>query len=124
MVFTNEEIIAAIDTVVKGREDFVYSIEDAALCDYSYTDCFVGRVCGVLDPEIQKDLIEWEKCGDSPFEAIEMTQGNDHYQALADRISKRFTRQQIDILNDGQRHQDAGSRWGIVAEQVEEDLTK
>ena len=124
MVFTNEEIIAAIDMVVAGREDFVYDLEAAALCNYSYTDCFVGRVCGGLDPQIQKDLIEWEKCGDSPFEAIEITQGSDHYQALASRISKRFTRQQIMILNDGQRHQDTGSRWGAVAQQVKEDLSK
>ena len=124
MTFTNEEIIAAIDTVVVGRQDFVYDPQTAALCDYSYTDCFVGRVCGVLDPEIQKDLIEWENCGDSPFEAIEITQGSDHYQALASRISKRFTRQQIMILNDGQRHQDAGDRWGAVAQQVKEDLSK
>lgn len=123
MVFTNEEIIAAIDTVVKGREDFVYQPKDAAVGDYSYTDCFVGKVCGVLDPEIQKDLIEWERQGADSFGRLEFkTQGD--YEEIADRIRSRFTRKQIEILSYGQRDQDAGVRWGVVAERVKDDLSK
>ena len=124
MAFTNEEIIAAIDTVVEGREDFVYQPKDAAVGDYSYTDCFVGKVCGVLDPEIQKDLIEWEKCEDPTFGRLEFKVSGGDHEEEAERIRSRFTRRQIEILNYGQRDQDAGVRWGIVAEQVKDDLSK
>lgn len=106
MAFTNEEIIAAIDTVVEGREDFVYDVRAAELTEYSYTDCLVGQVCGALDPQIQADLIEWEKQG----------------AKIADRIRSRFTRKQIEILSYGQLEQDAGCRWGLVAEGVKRNL--
>lgn len=61
--FSEEQVTEAMKAVVAGREDYVYEFADSE-CLYAIDgapSCVVGHVIHRLDPELFKQVEDWER---------------------------------------------------------------
>lgn len=120
-MFTNEEILKALDTVVEGKEDYVYE----AVCNtdhkrdigigYSYDDCIVGCVIRELDADLHAQILETERAKGTSLSF-------DLISASAHGIRMPFSSAQITALRSGQVYQDVRHPWGVAAAAIREEL--
>lgn len=120
-MFTDEEILKALDTVVDGKRDYVYEANcntehkrDTGII-YSYDDCIVGCVIRELDPDLHAQILEEERAKGTSWSFHRTSD-------YADGIRMPFRNAQIQALRRGQRFQDEGQAWGEAARAIREEL--
>ena len=92
--------------------------KEVAEVDYSYDDCIAGCVIRQLEPEIHRELLEFETKHKQSF-SLTWAKANRlgyHPEAQTDierlisKIQEAFTGVAYDVLSDAQAHQDTGQR--------------